>query len=165
MILSYALQQELSKLLSLEVQLVDVLPKIASFVQHPRLNLLLRRHHHETHLQIARLKQGAATLPFELPTLRCPTAQELMDDLYLIVDMPLTSVAGDLMLANKLRLVKHYSSLAYDKARKYAQNAGYSTLIALLHASHEEEKNTEEELADIILRDLIAHFPRHYQPV
>ena len=96
---------------------------------------------------------------------QCAPIQALIIDLYEVIKAQPISSIRDLMLANKLRLIKHYEASRYAKAYQYAQELGGPRWGELLEATRQEEENAEAELTIISVNELSGCLRELYQAI
>lgn len=153
MITQYFLQQELNRILGIEAQLAVALPFVAESTQHHRLQRLFRYQVGQTRRQRDRLLGAEEMTGITLREARCDSAEVLIADLREVVEIQSNASLRDLMLANKMRLIKNYETTSYSRALHYTWELGYIALSELLDAIRQEEKRTEAKLT-VMIHDL-----------
>ena len=151
------LHQELGQLFTVEVCLEKVLLKTAESVEQRKFQRVLRRHFGEIRKQQESVKNIGDMLGFDIQETPCLTVQELVNDLCQVIVSPPVSALRDVMLANKMRLIKSYQVTGYNRAYQYAQKLGGTDAGEQLKAIRQQEMKLERIFREIAVNCLCGH--------
>ena len=152
----YTLQQTLNTLFSTETQLVEALPFVAESVLTPTLRRMLRTHFSEARRQRVQLQEMSSIYGLEMKEVACVPTRPLINDLREVVTVQPPSTARDLMLANKLRLIRAYEAAGYYAAACCARTLNNLPLSERLTIIQHEKERAEAQLTQAAADDLTA---------
>ena len=152
------LLQQLNILLSTETQLITILPRIAESVEHRPLRRALRACFGETRRQRDYLRTAGAAEGFRIKDSVCTPAWSLLRDLGEVVKTPFFSATHDLLLVNKLRLIKGHQVTSYATAALYARQFAYDNLSQQLVLFQGRAEDTATYLTNVAQGELTNHF-------
>ena len=148
------LLQQLNILLSTETQLAAILPRVAESVEHRPLRRTLRVCFAETRRQRDHLRRVGTKEGLRMKDTVCTPTWSLLRDLSEVVEMPFVSATHELLLVNKLRLIKGCQITSYATAVLYAKRLTYSNLSRQLVLLQHRAENAEAHLARIVQDEL-----------
>ena len=163
MITRYLLQQEISELFSTEAQLTQILPLVAESAYNGILRRKLREHVSRARRQSNYLPILGRSESLEIKRIACVSTQALLYDLHEIVEAQPTSVLRDLMLSNKLRMIKAYEVISYRIAGHHAAALGNTLLSEQLALLRMKEEDIEYQLTYIVVNSLNEGFSQMRQ--
>lgn len=140
---------ELKDLYSAENQLVKVLPRIAKKAATPELQDAINEHLEETKGQVERLEQIFEELEEKPRGHKCKAMEGLLEEGKEIMQADAEDAVRDAALIAACQRVEHYEIAGYGSARTFAQHLGLDSVVELLEATLEEEKNADQKLTDI----------------
>jgi ferritin-like metal-binding protein YciE len=141
-----AFVHELSDIYSAEKQLTEALPKMRKAAANSALAEGFETHLAETFGQLERLDNVAKIFGIEIEEVKCKAMQGLIKEGdEIIAEMELGAVR-DAMLIAAAQKVEHYEIASYGTLAEMAKNLGHPDAAALLLATLDEEKQTDEKL-------------------
>jgi ferritin-like metal-binding protein YciE len=130
-----------------EKKILVALPKMSKAAQNEELAAAFDKHHAETERQVARLEEVFALLGKPAQGKNCPAILGIIEEGKEIMDDYKGSPALDAGLLSAAQAVEHYEISRYGTLRTWAEELGYADAVALLEATLEEEKATDEALS------------------
>ena len=148
------LVHELQDLLSAERQLIKALPKMSKNANDSRLSNAIDTHLRETEVHVERIQESLKQLDKSPGRMKCKGMEGLIAEGDEVLEMEGEAAALDLAMIGAARRVEHYEIAAYTSAIANAEVAGHREIARLLRATLDEEKKTDELLAELSRADL-----------
>ena len=124
--LSDVFQHELKDVYDAEMQLVDVLPKMADKASNPQLKQAFREHLNQTQKHVERLESVFKTCGLEPERVKCAGMAGLISEGSDVVSAKGDQAAIDAALIGAAQRVEHYEIAAYGTLRTFANRLGES---------------------------------------
>lgn len=150
------LVEELRDLHSAEKQLVRELPRLVMASSTPALTEALRDHLAVTETQVGRLAAMFDGLGTKASGRKCRGMTGILAESKQIVANSGSGAVRDAGLVSAMQRIEHYEIAAYGAALRHAELLGQEQVAALLFASLEEEKSTDDALASLASREVNA---------
>lgn len=135
--------KEMSEMLSVEEQLIRVLPRIGREVLSEELKELLQQQLEETKEQARRLEQffgESGKVPRES---RCQPVDSLLREIDDLISAEGDPGVRDAAIICTLQKIKHYEIASYGCLRTFATLLGFDEIAGFLAQSLDEEKNAD----------------------
>jgi ferritin-like metal-binding protein YciE len=157
---AHALLEDLIKdLYSAEKQLLKALPKMAKAATTPDLKRAFQTHLKETEVHVERLAELADMLDIKPGGKKCEAMAGLIAEGQEVMGEDGDELCIDAALIGAAQKVEHYEISAYGTARTVAQRLGRADAAALLEATLEEEKATDEKLTGLSTEQVLPAIP------
>lgn len=140
---------ELQELISVEEQLMAILPRIAEVASQPELKRALSQHEHETHAQKQRLQSILEKHGADPDAHEDQAMQALMKETRKMMKMLKGNELRDAGLIASLQKLEHYEIAAYGTACALAGQLDLRDDQRALHASLDEEKAADAKLTEL----------------
>jgi ferritin-like metal-binding protein YciE len=137
------------ELFDVEKQLVRALPKMAKWASSPGLREAFDKHLDESKLQAQRLEEVLEKLGQPIRARKCRVIQDLIEESKDVMDFEAPADVKDAALIAVARKIEHYEIAGYEVLRAWAAGLGESQIHQLLGDSLEEEKRTDDALAEL----------------
>ena len=132
-----------------EKKILAALPKMAKAARNEELKAAFEKHRGETEGQIERLDQVFALIEKKPQGKTCAAILGIIEEGTEIMEEYKGSPAHDAGLLSSAQAVEHYEISRYGTLRAWAEELGLEDAAALLEATLEEEKATDEALSEI----------------
>lgn len=136
----------LSDMYSGEKQLTKALPKLAKAADNPELATAFTTHLAETEGQIERIDEVVAILGLKLERIKCKAMEGLIEEGAEVIKKVAKGAVRDAGLISAAQKVEHYEIASYGTLCALGRQLGYDEAVALLEATLDEEKATDEKL-------------------
>ncbi|HZS49860.1 MAG TPA: ferritin-like domain-containing protein [Bryobacterales bacterium] len=146
------LVEELKDLLDAEKQLVRALPKLAKTASDAELAGLFRDHLEQTKGHVGRLEQAFEILGARPKSKPCLGMKGLVEEGRDVAQEDLEGELLDSAILGAARKVEHYEMAGYENACSIARMLGNSQAEELLQQTLDEERTTDQKLADVSKR-------------
>ncbi len=146
------LVEELKDLLDAEKQLVRALPKLGKAATDAELAGLFRDHLEQTKGHVGRLEQVFEILGARPRSKPCLGMKGLVEEGQDAAQEDLEGELLDSAILGAARKVEHYEMAGYDNACSIARMLGNSQAEELLQQTFEEERTTDQKLAEVFKR-------------
>jgi ferritin-like metal-binding protein YciE len=140
---------ELQELVSVERQLMAVLPMIAEIASQPELKRALLRHQHETQLQKQRLQSILKTHGADPDAHEDQAMHALVNETRKMMELLEGNELRDAGLIASLQKLEHYEIAAYGTACALAGQLDLRDDQRTLHASLDEERAADATLTEL----------------
>jgi ferritin-like metal-binding protein YciE len=140
---------ELKDLYSAENQLVKALPKMAKAASSQELRQGFEKHLEQTKGQVQRLEKIFQTLGESPKGKTCKGMQGLIEEGSEATEEGYEGSVMDAALIGAAQRVEHYEIAGYGTVRSMAETLGEDDQVSLLKETLEEEKETDEKLAEL----------------
>jgi ferritin-like metal-binding protein YciE len=140
---------ELQELVSVERQLMAVLPMIAEIASRPELKRSLLRHQHETQLQKQRLQSILTTHGADPDAHEDQAMHALVNETRKMMELLEGNELRDAGLIASLQKLEHYEIAAYGTACALAGQLDLRDDQRTLHASLDEERAADATLTEL----------------
>ena len=132
-----------------EKKILTTLPKMAKAAQSDELTAAFEKHRMETEGQVERLEQVFSIIGKKPVGKTCDAIIGITEEGAEITSEYKGSPALDAGLVAAAQAVEHYEISRYGTLRTWAEELGFSDAAELLEATLEEEKATDEALAEL----------------
>jgi ferritin-like metal-binding protein YciE len=132
-----------------EKKILTALPKMAKAAQSEELRAAFEKHESETEGHVERLEQVFEMIGKKPQGKTCEAIVGLIDEGQEIMKEYKGSPALDAGLLAGAQAVEHYETSRYGTLKTWAEELGLDQAAALLEATLEEEKATDETLTEI----------------
>ncbi|HWB32359.1 MAG TPA: ferritin-like domain-containing protein [Acidobacteriaceae bacterium] len=140
---------ELKKMLSMEQQITDALPKMIEKASDPQLKQAFQSHLQETQQHVTRVEEILRECTGETDTEKCKVLAALVSEAEdTIGDTPEGAVRDAALIAGA-QAVEHHEMACYGTARNFARILGESAQEDLLQRTLDEEKHADHLLTQI----------------
>lgn len=140
---------ELKDLYSAETQLLKALPKMAKAASSDELRRGFEEHLEQTRGHVERLEKVFKTLGESPKGKTCKGMQGLIQEGAEVMDEDFEGSLMDAALIGAAQRVEHYEIAAYGTVCAFAKELGESDQAMLLNETLDEEKETDEKLAEL----------------
>jgi ferritin-like metal-binding protein YciE len=140
---------ELQELISVESQLMAVLPLMAEVASQPELKHVLMQHEHETHIQKERLQSILEKHGADPDAHDDQAMQALIKETRKMMKLLKGNELRDAGLIASLQKLEHYEIAAYGTACALAGQLDLRDDQGTLHASLDEEKAADVKLTEL----------------
>ena len=140
---------ELEDLYSAEEQLVEALPKLASYATAVELQMAFEAHLEETKKHLQRLDQVFETLAVTPSGRRCTMMERLIEKAYEVADAETKGDVLDAALIARVRHVEHYEIAGYGTLKTCAIILGEVAHLRLFQQTVHEEAVADDWLTEI----------------
>jgi ferritin-like metal-binding protein YciE len=137
-----------------EKQILKALPKMAKAAQSDKLRAAFEKHHGETEGQVERLERIFELIDKPARGKTCEAIQGLLDEGKEIMEEYKGTEALDAGMVAAAQAVEHYEIARYGTLKQWAQQLGIKDAVALLDATLQEEKKTDESLTSLAEADV-----------
>jgi ferritin-like metal-binding protein YciE len=137
--LAHVLTNEMQELLSMELQLRDILPQMALAVEDPILRAVCQIHSEQTVEQLRRLERAQEILKLLPDGRTCEGMAALLQGLRENITENQPGLTRDLGLVEAARKIKQFELTSYSNARDFAQLLGMGAVMNLLQTTLNEE--------------------------
>ena len=141
--------EELRDVYHAEGQLVKALPKMAKAATTPDLKAGFELHLKETKGQVGRLEKGFKKLGLPVRGKKCMAMEGLIEEGKELIEEDAEDSVKDAGLIAAAQKVEHYEIATYGTLVTWAEQLGHSDVAALLQATLDEEKATDEKLTEL----------------
>lgn len=143
------LRDQLKDLYSAENQLVKALPKMAKNATAVGLRAGFEEHLRQTRKQVKRLEKIGELLDAPLRGKKCAAMEGLIEEGKELLEEGAEPTVLDAGLIAAAQKVEHYEIASYGSARTWAEELGHDEVAALLQATLDEERATDEKLTKL----------------
>lgn len=145
------LVHELRDLYSAEKQITKALPKMMKAASSEKLKEAFAEHLEVTNGQIERLDEIFAELEVSSRGPKCAAMEGLIEEGSELIEHKKDADAAvfDAALIAAAQRVEHYEIAGYGSARTFAQHLGLDSVVELLQATLDEEKDTDVALTEL----------------
>jgi ferritin-like metal-binding protein YciE len=140
---------QIKDLYSAERQLVQALPRMAKHANSDELQGAIRSHLKQTEMHVSRLEQCLELLDESLRGPKCKGMAGLIEEGEELVDAEVDPEVLDAGIIAAAQRVEHYEIAGYGTVCEYARIMGHDDVLELLHATLEEEKETDALLTSL----------------
>jgi ferritin-like metal-binding protein YciE len=140
---------ELQDLYDAENQILEALPKMAEAASDEKLRKGFQEHVKQTEDQIARLKEIANQLEFDLQGKKCKGMEGLIKEGEELLKEKVDQAVLDAALIGAAQKVEHYEIAGYGTAITYAKLMNHTEAEKLLKETMNEEETTDEKLTKL----------------
>ena len=137
-----------------EKQLVKALAKLAGQATDPRLRLNLEQHLDETKIHVKRLEDAAFNLNLDLKGPACQVMTSLIAEGQQHIARCTFDEVRDAAIIGAAQAIEHYEIAQYGTAVYFAKCLTYEVEAALLTATLDEEKKTDELLNQLAVNSI-----------
>jgi ferritin-like metal-binding protein YciE len=137
-----------------EKQILKALPKMAKAAQSDKLRAAFEKHHGETEGQVERLERIFELIDKPARGKTCEAIQGLLDEGKEIMEEYKGTEALDAGMVAAAQAVEHYEIARYGTLKQWAQQLGIKDAVALLDATLQEERKTDESLTSLAEADV-----------
>jgi ferritin-like metal-binding protein YciE len=137
-----------------EKQLVKALTKLAGQATDPRLRLNLEQHLDETKIHVKRLEDAAFNLNLDLKGIACQVMTSLIAEGQQHIARCTFDEVRDAAIIGAAQAIEHYEIAQYGTAVYFAKCLAYEVEAALLAATLNEEKKTDELLNQLAVNSI-----------
>jgi len=137
-----------------EKQLVKALAKLAGQATDPRLRLNLEQHLDETKIHVKRLEDAAFNLNLDLKGPACQVMTSLIAEGQQHIARCTFDEVRDAAIIGAAQAIEHYEIAQYGTAVYFAKCLAYEVEAALLTATLDEEKKTDELLNQLAVNSI-----------
>jgi ferritin-like metal-binding protein YciE len=152
--LTDVLHHELKDLYSAEKQLLEALPEMAAATTADSLRKAIEMHTEETREHVRRLEELSDMLSMGISGETCEAMEGLIQEGEELIEDNEPSDALDAALIAAAQRIEHYEIAAYGSAATYAGQLGHDEAERLLRKTLDEEKQADEKLNKIAMRDV-----------
>lgn len=138
--------KELRDTYDAEKQISKALPKMIKKATRDDLRAAFEEHHQQTLTQIERLEQAFEQLDLRAKGVRCHGMAGIIEEGSELLDEKGDEAVLDAGLIAAAQKVEHYEIASYGTLVTYARTLGLSQVAALLAATLDEEKDTDQRL-------------------
>ncbi len=149
-------EDQIKDLYSAEKQLVKALPKMVKAASSPALKQAFEEHLEETKGHVMRLEQVAQEVGIKPGGKHCKAMEGLIEEGGEAMEEEGDAALCDALLVAAAQRVEHYEIAGYGTARALAKQMGASVAVDLLSETLQEEKNADEGLTRICMKELYA---------
>ena len=132
-----------------EKQIVKALPKMAKAAQSAELKAGFEQHLEESEVHIDRLEQVFELIGIPARGKTCDAILGILEEGKSIMDEFTGTIALDAGLVSAAQAVEHYEIARYGTLKTWADQLGYTDVLALLDATLQEEIATDQKLSDV----------------
>lgn len=129
-----------------EKKILKALPKMAKGAYEEQLSAAFEKHLAETEGQVERLEEVFEILGVAARGKNCPAIDGILEEGSEILEEYKGSTSLDAGLVGAAQAVEHYEIARYGTLIAWATTLGKDDVVALLNATLEEEKATDEAL-------------------
>lgn len=140
---------ELRDLYSAERQLVRALPKMARSATSAPLQEAISNHLEQTKQHVTRLEQVFELLGENPKGVKCKGMEGLIEEGKSLLDEDIDAEVLDAGIIGAAQRVEHYEIAAYGTACEFARSMQHDVVVALLKATLDEEKETDQLLSGL----------------
>lgn len=144
---------ELRDILGAEKQLLKGLKKLSSSAEGEKLKKAFQEHHKQTEGHIDRLKQTFQSIGKSARGKKCKAMEGLLGEADEIIESFEGDEALDAALISAAQKVEHYEIASYGCLVTYAKLMGHTEAEELLSQTLAEEKQTDQLLTDIAMKE------------
>jgi ferritin-like metal-binding protein YciE len=145
---------EVKDLMSAEKQLVKALPKMAKGASHEVLRAAFEEHLEQTKTHVQRLEEVFKILGRTARAETCKAMEGLIKEGGEVLEEEGDETVKDAALIGAAQRVEHYEIAAYGTTRTLAEILGHTEAVELLQQTLDEEKEADERLTQIAMKDL-----------
>lgn len=132
-----------------ERKILKTLPKMTRAAQSTELKAAFEKHRDETEVQVQRLQQVFELLGKRPQAKTCPAIDGIVEEGEEIMESFKGNPAIDAGLVAAAQAVEHYEMARYGTLCSWAETLGMTEAVALLQATLDEEKLTDEALTTL----------------
>lgn len=140
---------ELKRIMSVEKQIVEALPKVIEKVSDKRLKEALQHHLQETHQHVSRLQMIGKELNQDLSGAECGIIKKLIEETDKILESDYDAMTKDAGVINCLQRIEHYEIETYGSLKSYADELGYPHIVKILEETAKEEGHANKKLTEV----------------
>lgn len=140
---------QLQKLLSVEEQITEALPKMIDKATEPQLKQAFQSHLQETEGHVTRAEQILRELTGEAKSSKCKVMAELVNEAEDMIKDADDEAVRDAVLIAAAQRVEHYEMASYGTVRRFAEVLGERAQAELLEKTLKEEGHADHLLTQI----------------
>ena len=140
-----------------EKKIVATLPKMAKAATSPELKKAFEKHKIETEGHVKRLEDIFALIDAKPQAKTCDAIMGIVKEGEGLIEEYKGSPALDPALIAVAQAVEHYEMARYGTLKCWADELGMNDAVALLDATLQEEKMTDEALTDLAVSAVNQH--------
>lgn len=141
--------QELKNIYSVEKQLIEALPKMATAAKSSKLKEAIRHHLQETKNQLERLEEIGLEINEDLRGYECVPLASMIKEAQKIIRSSFEPSVKDAALISGAQRVEHYEIACYGFLKSCAKHFKLEHVEKLLDESSKEEGNADKKLNEI----------------
>lgn len=140
---------QLQKLLSVEEQITEALPKMIEKATEPQLKQAFQSHLQETEGHVTRVEKILRELTNEAKSSKCKVLAELVNEAEEMIKDADNEAVRDAVLIAAAQRVEHYEMASYGTVRRFAEVLGETAQAELLEKTLKEEAHADHLLTGI----------------
>jgi len=140
---------ELKKMLSMEQQITEALPKMIDKATDTQLKQAFQSHLQETEQHVTRVEEMLRACTDDTDTVKCKVLATLVSEAEDTIGDAQEGVVRDVVLIASAQAVEHHEMAVYGTARNWARILGEPEHAALLQKTLDEEKHADRLLTEI----------------
>lgn len=143
---------ELKKLLSMERQITEALPKMIDKATDTQLKQAFQSHLQETEQHVTRVEEILRECTNDTDTIKCKVLATLVSEAEDAIKDAKDPSVRDVSLIASAQAVEHHEMACYGTVRNYARILGEPSQAELLQKTLDEEKHADRLLTEITER-------------
>ncbi|MFI5334081.1 MAG: ferritin-like domain-containing protein [Chlamydiales bacterium] len=140
---------ELRDMHSAEVQIVQLLPRLAQAADTQQLKDAFEKHYIETQQHVVRLEKIAKDLEIPLGGRECKVMQVIAEEAEKIITADYPPEVRDAALISCAQRMEHYEIAVYGTLKAFAKHLGLKDVEQLLNETSKEEGAADKKLTEI----------------
>jgi len=140
---------ELKKMLSMEQQITEALPKMIAKATDTQLKQAFQSHLQETEQHVSRVEEILRECTDDTDTVKCKALATLVSEAEDSVGDASEGPVRDVVLIASAQAVEHHEMAVYGTARNWARLLGETEQAAMLQQTLDEEKHADHLLTQI----------------
>lgn len=147
--LTHLLEYQVKDLLDIELQLLQILPKIIFCAKDKYLLKLLHLHLQETTIQSIKIGQVGQVLEILHTTQTSEVMTSLIKQITLFLNKDIKSELKDAGIIAELQKIEYYKIACYDTTLSYAKELKLTSITSLLNDTLNQVYEINESLTDL----------------
>lgn len=147
--LEQLLIHQLRDLLSVERQMVRLMPRMAELAEDRELSRMFMSHHDDTNDHIKRLEACLTEMNQEVTEVRCEAIVGLITEADKLLTHTAENGVRDAALIGVAQKIQHYEMASYGTARAYAEAIDMKKLAKSLQKTLEDEDKLDKKLSKL----------------
>jgi len=140
---------ELKKMLSMEQQITEALPKMIEKATDAQLKQAFQSHLQETEEHVTRVEEMLRECAEDNDTVKCKVLATLVSEAEDSISEAQEGVVRDVILIASAQAVEHHEMAVYGTARNWARILGEAEHATMLQKTLDEEKHADHLLTQI----------------
>jgi len=140
---------ELKKMLSMERQVTEALPKMIEKATDTQLKQAFQSHLQESEQHVTRVEEMLRECTEDTDTVKCKVLGTLVSEAEDTIGDAQEGVVRDVVLIASAQAVEHHEMAVYGTARNWARILGETEHAAMLQKTLDEEKHADHLLTQI----------------